>query len=59
MSFLEGGEGVTFCWNADGCRQEGGRGQKSQKFADVLNGWSHMIIVYIIYKDQDGQRRGS
>ena len=30
--------GGAFCWNADGCQQKGGRGQKSQKFADVLNG---------------------
>ena len=46
--FFEGG-GV-FCWNAKDCRQEGGRehfvqqpgvGQKSRKFADVLNGWSY------------------
>ena len=30
----------AFCRNADGCRREGGRGQKSVKFADVLNEWS-------------------
>ena len=26
------------------CRREEGRGQKSWKFADVLNGWSHLFL---------------
>ena len=42
--FIIGGGG-SFCWNADGCRLEGGRGQKSRKFADVLNGWSQSILT--------------
>ena len=29
-----------FFWNANSCRQEGGRGHKLWKFANVLNGWS-------------------
>ena len=34
-------------WIADGCRQ-GGRGiKKSQKFADVLNGWSLTLMTSI------------
>ena len=36
--YFEGGG--AFCWNANGCWREGGRGQKSWKYADVLNGWS-------------------
>ena len=27
----------AFCWNANGCWQEGGRGQKLWKYADVDN----------------------
>ena len=34
--------GGAFCWNADGCRWEVGRGQKSWKYANILKRWSLM-----------------
>jgi hypothetical protein len=53
--FWEGWGGGTFCWNADGCQQEWGRGQKLQKFADVLNGWSlSWFGLFCCFSKQDG-----